>query len=262
MNDATLPDACATLAPLLSGLLDGELSGSERMAVEQHLEDCPACVRSLETARASRRALRNTAGMLPAPQSMRARVRVDLARERGEAQRRRWRLVLVTVAGIAALVAAIALLGTLVLAPPVRQDALLRRAVAVHQATVAGSAPLHTGDSTAAAARWVSAELGQSVDVPRLETFGYRFLGARPEPTAAAHAVAMVYAGEDGTLTCLVLPGHQQLSGSGHAGAPVHLGQIQGTALAGWWEEEATYVLAGNVAPDVLLKLAQAAAQQ
>ena len=39
---------CKAYEPLLSALLDGELEGPERRAVEAHLAECPACRAYLE----------------------------------------------------------------------------------------------------------------------------------------------------------------------------------------------------------------------
>ena len=51
-HDCCPPAACARVEPLLSALVDGELTLAERERVEGHLGGCPDCRRTLVVFRA------------------------------------------------------------------------------------------------------------------------------------------------------------------------------------------------------------------
>jgi len=261
MVDAAPPNPCDTLAPSLSGLLDGELTWSERVVVEQHLRACPACAHSLEQARAARQTVRSLYGQLATPLRLQDRVRSGLAQAQS-AEQRRW-LWGVTAGGIAAVLALVAVVGTMWFLQGGQRHALAERAVAAHHMTQTPGTRLVTATgSVEDIAQWASVATGRSIDVPDFTDVGYRLLGVRAEPAVANHAVAMVYAGENGALTCVVIPGHWALSGPVHGPAQIHLTAVRGTAVAGWWEGETTYLLIGDVPPALLLTVALTAPQQ
>jgi len=164
---------------------------------------------------------------------------------------------------VAAVLALVALAGFGWFASRGPSPALAERAVAAHQALVAvgASAPAPT-EAADDITRRAAAAVGQPLDAPDLVGNGYRLLGALREPAVDAHAVALVYSGANGPLTCLIVRGHRALSGPVRAAGGIHLVAVHGVDVASWWEDGTTYLLVGNLSPDMLLAVAQTAAQQ
>lgn len=85
----TTPETCKRNLPLLSSYLDGALSGHERRAVSEHLEQCSRCASHLAS-------LQRTVGLAAAlgpkapPPDLALRLRVALAQQRSNTWKRRW----------------------------------------------------------------------------------------------------------------------------------------------------------------------------
>jgi anti-sigma factor RsiW len=261
MAEAWQSKTCAVTAPLLSALLDGELLLPQRRRVEQHLRACPACALSFEQARLARQALHTLGCRVIAPPELTERLRAELSQSRPA--RPRWRLPLIAAGGVAALFVLFALLSVLHLESGQRPSALVTRAVAAHRAVEAATTPLAlTTSDPAQAAVWVSGVTGRRLDAPSLDDAGYRLLGVRLEPQVAPDGVAMVYAGNDRLLTCVIVPGDRTSGESPDSSAHVHLVDLQGTRVASWQEGAATYLLVADMAPEQLLRVARLAARQ
>jgi len=250
-------DWCAAPDPRLAALLDGELAPSERQQLEDHLKVCARCRADLVQQRSIQLLLRQTAATLTPSPALRAKLNMSTSRA-GHRSRRRGILAL---GGLAAAVALLALTGLLFLASQPLSSALLADAVRAHQDQTLGDAPVTfaSADSSAVAS-WARQQTGKSFDVPDLEPVGYRLLGARMQPDVGLRAVALVYEGSSGRLTCTILP----------AGAPswlrwpsaarferVHAEELDGAGLATWADAESAYVMVANVRPAALLPLAR-----
>jgi len=110
-----------------------ELSGAERVRLEEHLHECPSCARYLEVERGFATLLRRRLAPAPAPAALRERVREALARETEEARPRRARRraagwILATAATVAFATIAYSLLARLEAPAP---DAASRHVVRV-----------------------------------------------------------------------------------------------------------------------------------
>lgn len=71
-DSETLELECCAAEPLLEAYVDGELAGSERAALETHLERCPGCAEELELARRIGSELRSLPRMACPPAVTRA----------------------------------------------------------------------------------------------------------------------------------------------------------------------------------------------
>jgi intracellular sulfur oxidation DsrE/DsrF family protein len=99
--------SCKDREPLLHAYVDGELDLAAGLALEEHLQSCTACSRTLERLRTLRGALRQHGGLEAAPASLRAGLHARYGA--GTAPRRpgwRWSAAL-AAPGIAALALAV-----------------------------------------------------------------------------------------------------------------------------------------------------------
>ena len=252
---------CALLNDRLAALLDDELSLPGRRELELHLKACSRCATELALERHARTVLRNVATLLEAPAPLRRRVRSVLAAvpERPPAWQR-----LPPFAGFAAAVVLVVAMGALRLASretPSRQ--LLENVARAHELETLGPVPVSFASSDpAAVATWLRHQSGEEVDIPALDSDGYRLLGARLDPAVALHAVTLVYTGPGGVVTCAIAPS-TPLSwlriALGWVPPDAHVAETDETELAAWVTSDGTYVLAGNLQPAILLLLARAA---
>ena len=88
-DEVGAPEGCEALAPLLMGLLDGELPLAERLEVLRHLRACPACRTRLEQMRGTRDLLARTRTAITAPPALYQRIERNLNRADRQAGRTR-----------------------------------------------------------------------------------------------------------------------------------------------------------------------------
>lgn len=83
--------ACDDKALILNALVDGELDAANTVAIERHLETCPACAASLEQLQGLRVMLRTPDLSYVAPETFRRRLRIALDQAAGPSTRLRGR---------------------------------------------------------------------------------------------------------------------------------------------------------------------------
>lgn len=114
--------SCDELRPLLAGLLDGELEPAEEDVVRAHLAGCPGCAHELEAQREVALRVRAAAGPPgPSPEAWRELERAlagQLAAEAPPRSAPRWLRPALTLAALAASIAAALWLGGVLLEPP------------------------------------------------------------------------------------------------------------------------------------------------
>jgi predicted anti-sigma-YlaC factor YlaD len=112
---------CAEMVELISAYADGQTTPAETQSIKAHLADCNHCRAVLRRQQQTRRLLHLVGDDTWTPPDLRLRVAQALRRPE-RARPRRWGVLSAAVAGIAALVVAIGLLGGQVLpqqaAPP------------------------------------------------------------------------------------------------------------------------------------------------
>jgi anti-sigma factor RsiW len=255
-------DCAAQNGPRIAALLDGELSRNEQWRLEEHLRVCPICAVDLEQQRQAQFALHRAAEGLSAPVDLMERVRGGLP-QRAPLHGLRRRIILLS--GLAAVLAALAVVVWPRTATPVPSESVLARVVTAHQLETLGTTPVsyRSADADAVAA-WARSGIGEYFEAPSLASAGYQLLGARMEPAVAPRAVTLVYEGEGTRLTCTVIPMAAPLGGllASPAGtAPTHATRIQGSTVTSWRDRNTIYVLAADLGSDALLQLARLAAQ-
>lgn len=251
---------CAVQGPQLAAFLDGELGPDDEQRLEAHVAGCPRCTADLAEQRRVRAALRRAGTHLRAPDSLGARIESDFSRGR----RPFWGRAL-ALGGLAAALVIMAVAGLLWAASRIPDRAVLARAAGAHEQESLSQTPVTfaSGDAAAVAA-WARSATGEKPDVPSFAAAGYRLLGARLEPSVGRHAVSLVYQGEDGSVTCTVVP--VAASPLLKLALAIRPPAIQTTAVGGatavsWTDADATYILLGDAGRQTLLQLARLAAQ-
>jgi hypothetical protein len=80
---------CAVAKGLLSPYLDGAVTGTEMFELQQHMEQCPACMREYEALRQTQQLLMSVRRM-PEPADLGLKLRLAISREAAEARRPRF----------------------------------------------------------------------------------------------------------------------------------------------------------------------------
>jgi anti-sigma factor (TIGR02949 family) len=176
-TDASLVMDCAELARALDAFLDGELAAPERADAARHLASCDRCRRLAEAEgwlrEAVRSSLRDAAGVVAAPEDLRARIQTALGRQRRAPVRHFLSARALAALGACGLGALLMLLWT------ARPDPLVADAVRKH----ARDLPLELSSSDAdpaAVARWFSGRLEFAATPPaHLGGPGAHLAGAR-----------------------------------------------------------------------------------
>lgn len=254
-------DGCGAPDSRLAAFLDDELSLCERREVEAHIRACPRCAADLAQERLARTVLRNAASRLAAPDYLRGRVQAALL-EAAVRRPARWRML--SLAGMAAAIAVIGILGLFLLAlHQVPSEALMQRVATAHRNETLSVTPVsYASTDGGAIANWLQQQAGRRVEVPSLDRAGFHLTGARLDPSVAPGAVTLVY--EDGgiRLTCTILPSLSPawvsvpllvLSPS------VQTATVQGASVAAWLERDGTYIMVADLDPAAVTGLARQA---
>jgi anti-sigma factor RsiW len=80
---------CSTTTRLLSPYLDGAVTGTEMRALQQHLEDCPACTREYKSLRQTQQLLMSV-GRVKEPTDLGLKLRLAISREAAVARHPRY----------------------------------------------------------------------------------------------------------------------------------------------------------------------------
>lgn len=198
---------CKDLEALLDPYLDGELDAAQRGGVEQHLEGCAACRRRLEDLRALHEALQSADLRFQASDTLKQRLRGELAKAAAREARPRWPRY-----AAAAAVFAVALAIGWAFLPfghggEDENDAMADAAIAEHAQALTGRhlTDLASADPTAVQS-WFSGKLAYRPPVPDLVAQGYTLVGARLDHVEDEPAAALVYLHNANYVTVFVCP--------------------------------------------------------
>jgi anti-sigma factor RsiW len=88
-NQTAIMMKCANAKRLLSPYLDGAVTGTEMRALQQHLEDCPACTREYKSLRQTQQLLMSV-GRVKEPTDLGLKLRLAISREAAVARHPRY----------------------------------------------------------------------------------------------------------------------------------------------------------------------------
>jgi anti-sigma factor RsiW len=198
---------CKDLEALLDPYLDGELDAAQRSSVEQHLESCADCRRRLDDLRALHKALQSPDLRFKASDTLKQRLRGELAKAAAHEARPRWP----RYAAAAAIFAVALTLGWVFLpfghGGEDENDAMADAAIAEHaQALTTKHLTEFASTDPAAVQSWFSGKLAYSPPVRGFAAQGYTLVGARLDHVKDEPAAALVYQHGADYVTVFVCP--------------------------------------------------------
>jgi anti-sigma factor RsiW len=227
---------CADIAERLPAYLDGELDLVHTLAVEEHLQQCPACAAALKDQQALREALADPALYHRAPAVLRERVRASLrpvGKPVAAARPFPWRAVAVaaSLAFVAALVWGV-LRG---LSLPSEEDQLAQQVVASHVRSlmVPGREVVKVSSDRHQVKPWFNRRVTFSPPVKDLE--GFELIGGRLDYLDQQKVAALVYKRRGHFINLFVWPAADR-----SARSPQALTR-QGHPIIHWADGDLTY---------------------
>lgn len=214
---------CEDAEELITALVDQELLGAERSAVEIHLGECQRCALIYREERALKEKIRRFAAGVSAPAHLKERIVADLSALPGEGTPRRiWREWFRP--GRSTLWPALAAAALVLLALPVVQLMQPREQIglttlATHEKVIGGGAALVRAASPADVKR----ELSRSVE-DQFAPMGYdlsamnlRVVGGLVDEVKGRKVLVTLYEGENPSLTCYTFLGTERDAPQGAA---------------------------------------------
>jgi anti-sigma factor RsiW len=226
--------------------LDGELSVEAALDAERHAATCAACAAEYRSARALREALRGGGLYAPVPESLEARLRAGLEREkrrsRGGAVPRWGALAAALLLGAA--------LGALLAPGRGRTAGAADGLVEAHLNALAKGPLVEVPTSDRHVVKpWFAGRVDFSPKVRDLTAEGFPLLGGRVDQVGGRKVAALAYRHERHTLDLFV--------DVAAAPAPaVTLSQVRGLLVARWTEGDLAYTAVSDMEEKELLAFA------
>lgn len=227
---------CQEVRSALDLYLDDELTALEASRVQEHLDRCDGCRKTMETEASLHALLTADAVRDEAPARLRGRILKLVAKE--SPKRAAWLRRLVVGAALALLLCGI-LLGSDTSGPPAVPLAIDAVAWHVYSEMTVHDLELTTADPTRLAG-WMERRVGMVPDFPASGVRGERLLGARVSLLATYRAAQLVYEGTDKRVSLFIMrrpfpppPNTPERVVEGVDVYPVRLGQISVV----WWND-------------------------
>jgi anti-sigma factor RsiW len=196
---------CAETRELLHAYLDGELDLVPHLAIEQHLQGCPACAVELQQQQTLRTTLQNASLSHRAPPQLAERLRASLPR----ATRPRATVPRFWLGAAAALVvAALGTWGTIhVLSGRTVEEGLAHEVVAGHVRSLLASHLLDVASSNQHVVKpWFSGQVAFAPTVKDLAEQGFVLAGGRLDYLDDHNTVALVYKRREHVINLFLWP--------------------------------------------------------
>jgi anti-sigma factor RsiW len=239
---------CASLVPLVTPYVDGELPPADRHTIEQHLERCPPCRAAVATERAARSLLaahRSSLHAVCAPGYLKARCAAAAAVARGASSVPRvarpawpgWRARLAPLAAAAALVLMVG--GAFLYQATAQSSRVMAVELAAdHLKCFTMNAVLGTHDSPDAVQGSLAAAFGWPVRLPGgAEREGLELVGSRPCLYGEGRMAHIMYRHNGHPLSIFMLPKRERAE---------QMVEILGHRCAIWSADDRTFVLVSN----------------
>jgi anti-sigma factor RsiW len=229
---------CEEIADLLHPFADGELDLVRSLAVERHLQACPACAAAVKDLQALRGALAEPALYHRAPAGLRERVRAALrpaGRARAAARPFPWRPL--AIAASLAFVAALTWATLRELSVPSADERVAQQVVASHVRSLMlpgrdvdkASSDQHTVKP------WFNGRVTFSPPVKKLDGAGFEMVGGRLDYLDRQKAAAVVYKRRAHVINLFVWPA------AARAPRPPQALTVQGYHVLHWSDGDLTY---------------------
>jgi anti-sigma factor RsiW len=229
---------CEELAEVLHPFADNELDLVRGLAVERHMEVCPACAAAVKELQALRGALADRALYHRAPAGLRDRVRASLrpaSRARASARPFPWRSL--AIAASLAFVAALAWAMLRGRPLPSADERVAQQVVASHVRSLmlpgrdvdVASSDQHTVKP------WFNGRVTYSPPVKKLDGAGFELVGGRLDYLDGQKVAALVYKRRSHVINLFVWPA------ADHSAQPPRTLTTQGYHVMHWSEGDLTY---------------------
>ena len=235
---------CEELADLLHPFVDSELDLVQSLAVERHLQACPACAAAVKELQALRGALAGPALYHRAPAALRERVRASLrpaSRTRAAARPFPWRSLAVAASLAFVAVLTWAMLRGLPL--PSAEERVAQQVVASHVRSLmlpgrdvdVASSDQHTVKP------WFNGRLTFAPPVKKLDGAGFELVGGRLDYLDRQKVAALVYKRRSHVINLFVWPAADR------SAQPPRTLTIQGHYVIHWSDGDLTYWAASDL---------------
>ena len=249
---------CQDLELLLPAYADGEFASGESDEVKLHLASCATCREEVAAQMAFRAFLRDqmASDQAAAPDTLRLRIRKDLAKERAVETLRRF----VAYSAVAAGLVVVATTGYLVAGKRSSEAEpldMVLDAVDKH----ARALPVEVTPAAGDVESWFRGKVDFNVRAPHFHSPAARLVGARLANVRERQAAYFVYGGEDPAkrMTLLVFPGGDVHLPDGHTrhvgGHDVVLANERGYNVALWRKKGIVYSLVSDLDENDVIQL-------
>jgi anti-sigma factor RsiW len=235
---------CEEIADLLHPFADGELDLVRSLAVERHLQACPACAAAVQEVQALRGALAEPALYHRAPAGLRQRVRAALrpaGRARAAARPFPWRAL--AVAASLAFVAALAWATLRGLSVPSADELLAQQVVASHVRSL--MMPGRDVDKASSDQHqvkpWFNERVPFAPPVKNLTAAGFGLVGGRLDYLDRQRVAALVYKRRAHVINLFVWPAADR------SARPPQALTLQGYHVLHWSDGDLTYWAASDL---------------
>jgi anti-sigma factor RsiW len=235
---------CEEIADLLHPFADGELDLVRCLAVERHLQACPACAAAVKELQALRGALAGPALYHRAPAALRDRVRASLrpaSRTRAATRPFPWRPL--AIAASLAFVAALTWATLRELSQPSADERVAQQVVASHVRSLmlpgrdvdVASSNQHTVKP------WFNGLVTFSPPVKKLDGAGFELVGGRLDYLDRQKVAALVYKRRGHVINLFVWPAADR------SARPPQTLTVQGYHVLHWSDGDLTYWAASDL---------------
>jgi anti-sigma factor RsiW len=248
---------CQQAKPFMGPYADGELDAATILELDQHLENCPACMLEWRALGSLKQTLKQDALFFAAPEELRRRIKSALpSRAQAVAQPSAWKWKWLMAAACGA-AACLALLAGMTLGRPSAEQQLARELVSSHVRSLMGSHALDVASTDQHTVKpWFNGKLDFSPPVRDLASREFPLLGGRLDYLGGRGVAALVFQRHKHLINLFIWPTREADSN------PTFVGAGQGYHLIHWLGSGMTFWAVSDLNEKELMEFAQAFAAE